>query len=198
MASTAPQPRSRLPYVAPRVAQAALQRARLTVVPRRRSRAPRMPFVAFVSVLLLAGVVGLLLFNTSMQQASFRETALEKQATDLGVQQEALEMDLQHLNNPERVAAAAERLGMVIPSTPAGVVHLGSGRITGDPTPASGADRLPLRMPGPRKPASLDPPPVKVKVKSTTDGAAGKPAGSAGRAGTKAKKPAYGAPNRAR
>lgn len=179
MSSTAPQPRNRLPHVAPRLAQAALQRARLSVVPRRRSRAPRMPFVAFVSVILLAGVIGLLLFNTSMQQASFRETALEKQATDLGVQQEALEMDLQTLDNHERVAAAAEKLGMVIPSTPAGVLHLGSGRITGKPTPASGADRLPLRMPGPRKPASLDPKQVTV------------------RSGT-AETPANGAPNRDR
>ncbi|NGZ99991.1 hypothetical protein G5V59_06500 [Nocardioides sp. W3-2-3] len=91
MSSTAPQIR-RLQTVAPRIAQAALQRARLTVVPRaRRSRAPRVPFVTFVSVILLAGVLGLLLFNTSMQQASFRATALQKQATDLSAQQEALE-----------------------------------------------------------------------------------------------------------
>lgn len=148
--------RNRLPYAAPRIAQAALDRARLTVVPRtRRSRAPRVPFVTFVSVILLAGVVGLLLFNTSMQQASFRETALEKQATDLSAQQEALEMDLQSLREPQRVARAAQRLGMVIPSTPAGVLDLGSGKVTGDPTPATAEDSIPLQMPAPRKPSAL-------------------------------------------
>ena len=34
--------------------------------------APRVPFVTLVSLMLLGGVVGLLMFNTSMQQASFR------------------------------------------------------------------------------------------------------------------------------
>lgn len=170
--STAPSQRLRLPQVAPRLAQAALERARLTVVPRtRRSRAPRVPFVTFVSVILLAGVVGLLLFNTSMQQASFRATALEKQATDLSAQQEALEMDIQVLREPQRVAQAAQRLGMVIPSTPAGILHLGTGRITGKPTPAAGSDSIPLRTPGRSKPPSLDPKPVKVKANATPDGA---------------------------
>lgn len=178
MSSTAPQIR-RLQSVAPRIAQAALERARLTVVPRtRRKRAPRVPFVAFVSVILLAGVVGLLLFNTSMQQASFKATALENQATDLGAQQEALEMDIQALREPQRLARLAQELGMVIPSTPAGILDLSTGRITGDPTPASGDDALPLHMPGPEKPAELRrPEDVKVsaggeaKPKTRTDGA---------------------------
>lgn len=164
MSSTASALRTRLPQAAPRLAQAALERARLTVVPRRRTTAPRVPFVTFVSIILLAGVVGLLLFNTSMQQASFRATALEKQATDLGAQQEALEMDISTLREPQRVARAAQRLGMVIPSTPAGVLDLRTGRISGEPTPASAADSIPLATPGPRKPASLTPKTVVVKV----------------------------------
>ena len=84
MSSTAPQLRSRLP----RLAEAAVERARLTVVPRRRTRAPRVPFVTLVSTLLLGGVVGLLLFNTSMQQASFAATALEEQATNLSAREQ--------------------------------------------------------------------------------------------------------------
>lgn len=154
MSSTAPQIR-RLQTVAPRIAQAALQRARLTVVPRaRRSRAPRVPFVTFVSVILLAGVLGLLFFNTSMQQASFRATALEKQATDLGAQQEALELQIQALGKPDRVSALAQKMGMVVPSQ-AGVIDLGTGKITGAPAPASGSDRLPLKMPAPPVPSEF-------------------------------------------
>jgi outer membrane biosynthesis protein TonB len=196
MSSTAPQLRSRLPHVTPRLAQAALERARLTVVPRRRTRAPRVPFVTFVSVILLAGVVGLLLFNTSMQQASFRATALEKQATDLGAQQEALEMDIQALREPARVAGAAQALGMVMPSTPAGVLDLGTGRVKGEPTPATAADSLPLYMPGPRKPAELTPRPVRVKAEVA---AAAKPKASAKPKGNrKPKNRGDGAPARNR
>ena len=66
----------------PRIAEAAVERARLTVVPRvPRSRAARMPFVVLVSLLLVGGVAGLLCFNTSMQQSSFQVTALEDEAT---------------------------------------------------------------------------------------------------------------------
>ena len=74
MSSPAVQLRSRMP----RIAWAAVERARLTVVPRRRTKAARMPFVLLVSLVLLGGVVGLLLFNTSMQQASFAATSLER------------------------------------------------------------------------------------------------------------------------
>jgi hypothetical protein len=111
-----------------------------------------------------------------MQQASFRATALEKQATDLSAQQEALEMDIQELRGPQRVAQAAQKLGMVIPSTPAGVLHLGSGKISGNPTPASAEDSIPLATPGPRKPESLKAKTVKVKVGKVNAGSDGAPA----------------------
>lgn len=197
MSSTAAQLKTRLPHVTPRLAQAALQRARLSVVPRTRSRAPKVPFVMFVSVILLGGVIGLLLFNTSMQQASFRATALQQQATDLGARQEALEMEVQALRRQERVARAAQNLGMVIPATPAGVLDLSTGRVLGDPVPASAADSIPLTTPGPTRPAALDPRPVRVKVAPTTARrAAMKPASAAGSAKPKAARD--GAPNRAR
>ena len=70
-----------VPRAVPRLAEEAVARARLTVVPRRRVRAARMPFVTLVSLVLLGGVVGLLCFNTPMQQASFAATKLEAQAT---------------------------------------------------------------------------------------------------------------------
>ena len=86
MSSTSPQRRSALP----RFAEVAVERARLSVVPRLRTKAPRIPFVTLVSVILLAGVVGLLLFNTSMQQASFTASRLEGQAADLTARQQEL------------------------------------------------------------------------------------------------------------
>ncbi|MEQ6903710.1 hypothetical protein [Nocardioides sp. YIM 152588] len=171
MSSTAPQVRSRLPRVAPRTAQAAVQRARLTVVPRGRTRAPRVPFVTLVSLILLGGVIGLLLFNTSMQQASFQATALERQASDLGARQEALEMDLQALRDPARIARAAQRQGMVIP-TSAGILDLGTGAISGAAEPAAGAP-LPLAPPAAQRPSFLDPAPVRVRVPAAVGSSGG-------------------------
>jgi hypothetical protein len=127
----------------------ALQRARLTVVPRRRMRASRFPFVTLVSLLLLGGVIGLLCFNTSMQQAAFAETRLEKQATTLAAQQQALESDLQSLRSPQHVAAQAEKQGMVIPGS-FGVLYTATGRISGDPAPANRDATPPLWTPVPK------------------------------------------------
>ena len=80
MSSTAPALRARVP----RLAGAALERARLTVVPRRRRRrSSPVPFLLVVSMVAVGGIVGLLLFNTSMQQASFAATSLQNQADNL-------------------------------------------------------------------------------------------------------------------
>jgi cell division protein FtsB len=159
MSSPAVQIRSRIP----RIADAAVVRARLTVVPRRRVRAARVPFVSLVSLLLLGGVVGLLLFNTSMQQASFASTALEEQAANLSARQQTLQMELEKLRDPQRVAADAQRLGMVLPVTPA-YLNLADGSITGQAVPASADNRLRVHPAPPVKPASIDPRPVKVIV----------------------------------
>lgn len=169
MSSTAAQIRSRMP----RIAEVAVEKARLTVVPRRRTRASRMPFVALVSMVLLGGVVGLLLFNTSMQQASFAATALEGQATTLSARQQALEMDLDRLRNPQRVADAAVRLGMVQAGNPA-FLELGTGEVTGEPS-VGGTTPLRINPLPPKKPALLDPAPTVVEVPaSQTSGDTGR------------------------
>jgi hypothetical protein len=130
---------------------AALQRARLTVVPRRRVQASRFPFVTLVSLMLLGGVIGLLCFNTSLQEAAFTEARLEKQATSLAAQQQALESDIQDLRNPQHVAAAAEKQGMVIAGSPA-MLHVDTGKVDGVPTPAT-RDFTPPLWPAVHKPS---------------------------------------------
>jgi cell division protein FtsB len=180
MSNTAPQLRSRLP----RLAEVAVERARLTVVPRRRTRAPRIPFVTLVSLLLLGGVIGLLLFNTSMQQASFAATALEEQATNLSAREQTLQMELERLRDPQRVAEAAKRQGLVIPLAPA-FLDLGTGKVTGSPAPATAEGDTRIIEPPPARPAELDPPPIRLKTQGgsvptrdgvgTQDGRDGKP-----------------------
>lgn len=123
-----------------------LERARLVAVPRRRTRAPRIPFVALVSAILVGGVVGLLMFNTSMQNASFTEKRLSDQASALAAQQQVLEMDLQHLRDPQTVAEAAQKQGLVIPDSVA-MINIATGRITGQAAPATGDNTPPLFPP---------------------------------------------------
>ena len=170
MSSTAAQVRARLP----RIAEVAVRRARLTVVPRPRTRprAPRVPFVTLVSLILLGGVVGLLMFNTSMQQASFRAAALEQQVADLTAQEEALDVELQALRDPQRIASEAQQMDMVLPAGgPAGDRpghRQGPRRRRPD-----GAPGIPAAADRPRsgRPASLDPDPVSSGAKTGTDAA---------------------------
>lgn len=166
MSNTVAQIRTRMP----RIAEVAVERARLTVVPRRRTRAARMPFVALVSMVLLSGVVGLLLFNTSMQQASFAATALEDQANTLAARQQTLQMDLGRLRNPQRIAQAAIGLGMVQAGNPA-FLELGTGKVRGVPSAGDGSTPLRINPLPPKKPAILAPTPDVVTV--TADPAAG-------------------------
>jgi cell division protein FtsB len=154
MSSTAPALRARVP----RLAEAALERARLTVVPKRkRRRSSPVPFLLLVSMLAVGGVVGLLLFNTSMQQASFAATDLQRQADTLEARQQGLQMELSRLRDPQTIALKAQRMGMVLPTSPA-VLDLRNGKVVGHPTPATGLDPLRLLPPPPAKPAELDPP----------------------------------------
>jgi len=135
MSSTAAA-QARRPRWATNPATDALQRARLFLVPRSRAKASKVPFIVLVSALLVGGVVGLLCFNTSMQQAAFSEAKLSQEATDLAAKQESLETQLQRLQNPQSIAARAQAHGMVIPPTPA-VLHVPSGKVSGVATPAT-------------------------------------------------------------
>jgi len=145
------------------LAGAALQRARLTVVPRARTRTSPVPFVMLVSFVLLAGVIGLLMFNTSMQQAAFAATSMEQQASTLTAREQSLRMELDVLRDPQRVAREAQGMGMVIPATPA-FLRLSDGKVLGTPTPATREDPLRLLPRAPKKPAILDPAPNVVTV----------------------------------
>ena len=118
-----------------------------------------MPFVTLVSLLLLGGVVGLLLFNTSMQQASFAATALEEQATSLTAREQTLQMELERLRDPQRVAEARKQLGMVPARAPA-FLDLGPARsaATWRRLLPRASTVIPRRRPAGRR--QLDPDPI--------------------------------------
>ena len=126
-----------------------------------RTRAPRVPFVTLVSLVLVGGIVGLLLFNTSMQQASFSAANLEKEADTLAAREQTLRMELDELRNPQRVALEAQRMGMVVPTAPV-FLDLATGETIGVRTPATRENAIQLLPPAPVKPAVLAPAPTVV------------------------------------
>lgn len=157
----------------PRFAEAAVERARLTVVPPRRTigrtQAARTPFAVMVIAMLVAGVVGLLMFNTNMQQASFKATALQNQVNEATARQQGLAMELDELRNPQRLAVAAKKLGMVSPANPA-FIRL-DGAVLGAPAAATSEDAVRINpLPTP-PPASLKQKRVVIKIRpgSTAD-----------------------------
>ena len=159
MSSPVLQPRTRVS----RLALEAVDKARLSVVPRMRTRAPRVPFVTLVSLVLVAGIVGLLLFNTSMQQASFAASSLQDEADTLAAREQTLRMELDELRNPQRVAEEAQSMGMVIPAAPV-FLDLATGKTSGVRTPATRENAIQLLPPAPVIPAVLAPAPTVVEV----------------------------------
>lgn len=151
----------------PRAAREAVERARLTVVPRRAVRAPRAPFAVLVIALLTGGVVGLLMFNTHMQQVSFKATALQQRADALTAKEQTLGMELAHLRDPQVLAQRGKKLGMVVPPEPA-FIRLSDGKVIGKPVVATTADGVRIHPFPARKPAALDPRPRIVRVQAPT------------------------------
>jgi hypothetical protein len=170
----------------PKIAEAAVERARLTVVPRTSRPAARVPFVALVSLLLVGGVAGLLFFNTSMQQVSFTATRLEDQADRIAAERQGLQMEIDQLRDPQRVALRAKEMGMVPAAGPA-FIRLGDGRVLGTAEPATHDDALQVTPLPTVKPKKLDRKPLYITLKpgakQGTDGAASAIGGTA--AGTK-------------
>lgn len=129
---------------APSRADGSTPARRLRVVPRRRVRAARLPFVTLVTMILLGGVVGLVCFNTSLQQPALTATGLDQQAAQLSDEQQSLLTQLQRLRSPQRLARAAQQQGMVIP-TGVCVLSLATGQPCADPIPADRSNTPPLR-----------------------------------------------------
>ncbi|MGN6253104.1 MAG: hypothetical protein ACTHNS_14975 [Marmoricola sp.] len=159
LTTTSPVTRTRFP----RLHDAAAVRSRLSLVPPVRSRARRTPFVVLVAAVLVAGIVGLLLFNTQMQQGSFETSTLTQRAADLSARQQTLDMQLQELRDPQQLALKAAALGMVVPSDPA-FLRLSDGKVLGTPTATTPEDRMRVRAYPAVTPADLAPAPRIVRV----------------------------------
>ena len=115
---------------------------RLRVVPKAGRSRPRAPFVVLVVVLMALGLVGLLLINTTMQRGAFELTELQDRAETLHTREQALQLEVSSMTNPDHIATQAARLGMV-PSTSPAFLRLPDGKTTGRPSPALPGTNLP-------------------------------------------------------
>jgi hypothetical protein len=120
---------------------AGLPRPRLTVVAKAASRAPRIPFVVLVVSLLIGGLVGLLLLNTALQRGAYTTTALRDRAEALSIRQQQLEVKVDAMAEPQRLAERALALGMVADGSP-GYLKLSTGTIIGTPTAGKRSNRV--------------------------------------------------------
>jgi hypothetical protein len=123
---------------------ASRRRPALAVVPPMDSPAPRTPFVFLILVLVAAGLVGLLLLNTAINENAFRLHDLQKEQEALDLREQQLDRDIERLEAPGTLQAAARRLGLVPGGNPA-YIYLPSGQVVGVPTPGRAAAPPPSR-----------------------------------------------------
>lgn len=138
--AAAPQAPARRPD---RAAESTQPRLAAVPAPLPGPMAPRLPFVVLVSMLLVGGVVGLLVFNTSMQQSAFQEQRLQEQATTLAAREQALDAELKKMEDPHKIAAEAKELGMVVPQN-AAMLRVPEAKVEGEAAPADRSATPPL------------------------------------------------------
>jgi hypothetical protein len=97
---------------------------------------PRAPFVALVLVVVVAGVLGILVLNTKINENAFTLNHLQNQQNRLDQQEQQLDQHLAELESPNSLKAAAHRLGLIDSGTPA-YLPLPNGQTVGVPQPAA-------------------------------------------------------------
>lgn len=108
----------------------------LRVVPVRRARRARAPFVGALLGVLALGLLALLLLNTALAQDSVRLHRLQQEHAVVLDRAEELESEILAASAPNELAKRAAALGMVPSGTPV-FLRLPDGRITGSATPAA-------------------------------------------------------------
>lgn len=91
-------------------------------------------FGILVGLILLAGLITMLVINTSLAQGAFRVSELTRQSTDLIQQQQALEKAVASQQTPGNLEARARALGMIPQSTPV-FLRLSDGKVLGKAKP---------------------------------------------------------------
>ncbi|MCX9190767.1 cell division protein FtsL [Carbonactinospora thermoautotrophica] len=137
------------------------QRPRLRVVPPRRVRPAKTPFVLLVLGLLAVGLIALLSLNTALARDSFTRQQLETRSQELAEREQALRQELARLQSPAVLAQRAAEFGMVPGGNPA-FLDTRDGSVLGEPTKAT----------APPTPPAVQPPAVQPPAGTPTSPAA--------------------------
>jgi hypothetical protein len=123
-------------YASPRVRTRGRPHLRM-VSPLRPERASRGMFALVVAGLLVAGMVAILLINTTLAQGAFTISELQAERAALAEQEQALAADVAEAAAPQVLEQRARDLGMVPSQTPV-FLDLTSGAVIGTPKAAPG------------------------------------------------------------
>ena len=114
-----------------------LSRPELKIVsPLRAEKASRGVFALLVGGLLGAGLIVMLVINTSLASGAFVVSELQTQKSELTVQAQALAKEVDAMSSPANLEAKARALGMQ-PSRNPVFLNLGDGSILGKPNGAN-------------------------------------------------------------
>jgi cytoskeletal protein RodZ len=102
----------------------------LRPVPTRQGGLGRLPFMLILAGVLVAGLVGLLMLQTRVQEQSFEVRQLQTNATELSYRQAQLEAQVQQKATPAEIARQATALGMV-PNPYAVYIDVRTGSVVG-------------------------------------------------------------------
>lgn len=131
----------------------------LSLVPAAGPGAGRAPFVAFVAVLLAAGLLGLLVLNTVLAKDAFSLHNLKVEGQVLEDREQAMQRQVEELRSSQVLEAKARELNMVRSVGPPAFLRLPDGVVLGSPTaaeapaPAEGAPVPPAPGTDPDVPA---------------------------------------------
>lgn len=98
---------------------------------------PRTPFIVLLVLVVVAGVLGILVLNSKINQNAFKIDALRASQAELDLRQQQLEQFIAEKESPGSLAAAAAKLGLSDPGPPAFIL-LPDGKVIGVPRPATG------------------------------------------------------------
>ncbi len=121
------------------------QGPQLRPVAERSGRLASVPFLMILALLLGAGMLGLLVLSTNIQDRAAQLRDLQRQNTVLGYQEAALQAEADTLESTTLLAQRAADLGMV-PNPHAVFITLPDGSVTGQAKPVTGAE-----LPGQRQ-----------------------------------------------
>ena len=123
---------------AARATRAEQGRDQLTVAPPVPVAVPRTAFVVLVLVVVAAGVIGILLLNTKVNENAFILYDLTQAQAELDQREQELEQQIAQARSPAQLAESARRMGLVQAEEVA-YLRLPDGEVLHEPVPGVAA-----------------------------------------------------------